>query len=585
MSDFGLGRPLWLILAPLALALIPLALALAQRSVRRARALTRQPHKPRRVATVALALAVALAAVAAAQPRWGERVVTLPSGGAQLVAVLDVSRSMGVADVAPSRLAAARTAIADAFRGLSGDRAALVVFAGDARVRFPLTHDLAAAAAVVESVEGGTLLLERGTSAAAGLDLARELFDDEDARAGRLVLLVSDGDDLAGDAVASAAALADAGVALLVAGAGTPAGGVVPAFDPISGERTMLTDAGGAPVVSRLDEARLRAIAGAAGGRYLGTGLASVPGAVRARLAALEGGERVVVTVSLPVERFQWFAAAALALALLGTAIEWRALPRWRYGTALAAAAVPVALLAAACATAAHDLNERARAALEAGDVDAAVELLYEARAEDPADGRIALNLAAALHRAERYEEGASMARIAAANRDAAIASAGHASLGRHLFAMDALEDSLAAFGEALLLTPEDDVARRDYEVVYRLLQSTPPETVPAPAEGDADPPEGDPPESEASQPAPGADGDAASGGDGGEAGGGERLAPAALEAELAALDARVAELRAEAGETLSAEEALAILDLLAERARLAARNAIRARWNDPGDY
>ena len=49
MSDFGFGRPLWLILAPVALALGPLALALAERSARRARALTRQPPKPRRL--------------------------------------------------------------------------------------------------------------------------------------------------------------------------------------------------------------------------------------------------------------------------------------------------------------------------------------------------------------------------------------------------------------------------------------------------------------------------------------------------------------------------------------------------------
>ena len=581
MSDFGFGRPLWLVLAPVAIALGPLALALAERSARRARALTRQPPKPRRAGAVALALAVALAAVAAAQPRWGERTVAVPFGGARIAAVLDVSRSMSVTDVAPSRRATARAAVASAFRGLSGDRAALIVFAGDARVRFPLTRDLAAAAAVVESVQGGALLLERGTSAAAGLDLARELLAAGDERAGGLVLLVSDGDDLGGDPVASATALADAGIALLVAGAGTPAGGAVPVFDPVSGERSVLTDAAGAPVVSRLGEARLRAIAEAAGGRYLGADLATVPGAVRARVAALDGGERGVAEASLPIERFQWFAAAALALALLGTAIEWRVPLRWRGGMALALAAA-LALLASACATAAHDLNERARAALAAGDADAAVELLYEARAESPADGRIALNLAAALHHAGRHEEGARAARLAAAHRDAAIAAAGHASLGRHLFALGALEASLEAFGEALLLAPEDDVARRDYEVVLRLLRPPPPPTpVPAPSDGNDEPPDGEPPDPAASQPGAGADG---ASGDGG-AEGGERLAPAELEARLAALDARVAELRAEAGETLGAEEALAILDLLAERARLAAANAVRARWNDAGEY
>ena len=577
MSGFGFGNPLWLVLAPVALALGPLALALAERSARRARALTRQPPGPRRAGVVALALAVALAAVAAAQPRWGERTVAVPTGGARVVAVLDVSRSMGVTDVAPSRLAASRAAVAGAFRALSGDRAALIVFAGDARVRFPLTRDLDAAAVVVENVRGGALLLERGTSAAAGLDLARELLDDGDGRAGGLVLLVSDGDDLGGDPAASAAALADAGIALLVAGAGTPVGGAVPVFDPVSGERSVLTDAGGAPVVSRLVEARLRAIAEAAGGRYLGADPAIMPGAVRARIAALDGGERDVTEASLPIERFQWFAAAALALALLGTAIEWRVPFRWRGGMALALAAA-LALLASACATVAHDLNERAREALAAGDVDAAVALLYEARAEAPADGRIALNLAAALHHAGRHEEGARAARLAAAHRDVAIAAAGHASLGRHLFALGALDASLEAFGEALLLAPEDDVARRDYEVVLRLLRPPPPAAAaPAPSDGDGEPPDGEPP---ASQPGAGADGASGGGADGGEG-----LAPAELEARLAALDARVAELRAEAGETLGAEEALAILDLLAERARLAAANAVRARWSDAGDY
>ena len=242
------------------------------------------------------------------------------------------------------------------------------------------------------------------------------------------------------------------------------------------------------------------------------------------------------------------------------------------------ALAVALALLASACATAAHDLNERAREALAAGDVDDAVALLYEARAEDPADGRIALNLAAALHHAGRHEEGARAARLAAAHRDADIAAAGHASLGRHLFALGALEASLEAFREALLLAPEDDVARRDYEVVLRLLRPPPPAAAaPAPSDGDGEPPDGEPP---ASQPGAGADGASGGGADGGEG-----LAPAEIEARLAALDARVAELRAEAGETLGAEEALAILDLLAERARLAAANAVRARWSDAGDY
>ena len=578
MSDLSFGRPLWLLLVPLAFALLPLVWITARRSVRHAAALTREPLSSRRGASVALTLAlgVVLAALAAAQPRWGERTATLPAGGAQLVAVLDVSRSMGVTDIAPSRLAAARTALAETVRGLSGDRVALAVFAGAARVRFPLTRDFAAAATVIESVESGTLILGRGTSVASGLDLARELFDGESG-GGRLVLLISDGDDLGGDPAGSAAALAAEGIALLVAGAGTPAGGVVPVFDPGSGRTSALTGSDGAPVISHLDENGLRAIAEAAGGRYLGTDLGSVPAAVRARLASLDQGAYGDATTSLPVERFQWFAAAALALVLLGAAVEWRAVPNWRRvaGVALAAG---LALVAAACATAAHNLNEQARAALAAGDAAAAVELLYEARAEAPANGRIALNLAVALHQTGRYEEAARIARLTAGDRDVAVAAAAYASLGHHLFALGALDESLEAFGEALLLDSGNDLLRRDYEVVYRLLhpeRPAEPEAGPPPDAGD-DPPDAEPPDS---VPAPGA------GAAGEGEGAGEGLTAEAVEAQLAAIDAQVAELRAEAGDSLSAEEALAILELLDQRSRLAAQLTVRVHWSDASDY
>ncbi|MCY3880502.1 MAG: VWA domain-containing protein [Chloroflexi bacterium] len=581
MSDFSFDRPLWLLALPLALALLPLAWVVARRSLAAASSLTREAFSPKLGVTVVLALALVLAVLAAAQPRWGERSATVQAGGAQVVAVLDVSRSMGATDTAPSRLAAARTALAEAFDRLRGDRVALVVFAGDARVRFPLTRDLAAAATVIESVEGGTLLLERGTSAASGLDLARELFDDQ-ATGGRLVLLVSDGENLGGDPTASAAALAAEGIDLLVAGVGTPAGGVVPIRDLITGEMRPLRDRDGEAVVSRLDEAGLRAIAAAGEGRYLGANPADLPAAVRSRVAGLDQASYAATTISVPIERFHWFAAAALALVLFATAVEWRAFAPWRRAAALAPVAAAV-LVVSACATAAYDLNERALQALDEGDLDSAIELLYEAQAEDPRDGQISLNLAAVLHQAGRYEEAVPVARRALADRDAAIAAAAHSSLGHHLFELGELEEALEAFGAGLLLAPDDDVMRRDYEVVWRLLhpESPPDQGAPEPSRDDDSEDGEQPPDSP--QPAPGA-GDAAAGEGEGE-GGQQGLSPQALEQQLAAIDAQIAELREDAGEVLSAREALALLELLEERSRLAAQNPVRGVWSDPTDY
>lgn len=579
MSDLSFGRPLWLLLAPLALALLPLIRVVGQRAFASAASLTREPPRPRWGVTAVLTLAIVLAALAAAQPRWGERSATLQAGGAQLVAVLDVSRSMGAADVAPSRLGAARAALTATFERLSGDRVALVVFAGDARLRFPFTRDLTAAATVLESVEGGTLLLERGTSSASGLDLARDLFDDETA-GGRLVLLISDGEDLGADPSASAAALGAAGIDLLVAGVGTASGGPVPVRNPLTGEINTLTDRDGEPVISRLNQANLRAIAEAAGGRYLGASPEAVPVAVRSRLADLDQAAYASAAISLPIDRFQWFAAAALGLALLATAFEWRAFRRWRRGPAIAAVAL-FALALSACATAAYSLNERALEALGEGDVETAIELLYEAQAEAPQDGQIALNLAAVLDSAGRYDEAVRIARRALNDRDATIAAAAYSSLGHHLFALGQLEEALEALEEGLLLAPGDGVLRRDYEVVYRLLHPEPPpprQGAPQPSDGDDS--EGEEPQGE-QQAAPAPEGAPGPGGEGGE----EGLSPEALERQLAAIDAEVGELREEAGEVLSAREALAILRLLEERSRLAAQNPVRGVWSDPGDY
>lgn len=579
MSDLSFGRPLWLLLVPAGLVLLPFAWMFATRAFAAASHLTREPPRPRWGVTIVLVLAVAVAALAAAQPRWGERSATVQAGGAQLVAVLDVSRSMGSTDVAPSRLAAARTALADTLARLRGDRVALVVFAGDARLRFPLTRDLTAATTVIETVEGGTLFLERGTSAASGLALARDLFDDETS-GGRLVLLISDGEDLGADPAASAAALADAGIDLLVAGVGTPTGGPVPIRDPISREVRPLTTRDGERVITRLDEGNLRAIAAAGDGRYLGSNPAAIPSAVRSRLASLDQAAYASTTLSLPIERFQWFAAAALALAVLATAIEWRAFVRWRRASGFAAV-VALALALSACATAAYTLNERALGALEEGDLETAIELLYEAQAEDPQDGRIALNLAAVLHQAGRYEEAIPVARRAIGNRDAATAAAAHSSLGHHLFALGELEEALEAFAEGLLLAPGDEVMRRDYEVVYALLHPPPPpEEQASPAEPEESEGGEEPPQQE-QQPTPSEQGDPGPGGEGGQ----QAMSREVLEERLAAIDQEVAELREEAGEVLSAREALAILELLEERNRIAAQNPVRGTWTDPSDY
>lgn len=609
MSGITFAHPWALLLLPLPfLALAAWAFGMA-RGRRRARRLSRfLPSRPSITAAVLYSLAAALAIVAAAQPRWGTRVSQVPRTGADLVIVMDISRSMDVPDVEPSRLAAAKAAAVQSIDRLAGDRIGLVIFAGSARIRFPLTTDAAAAARVVESLETGVVLVEGGTDVARGLELALDLLAD-DSSAGRLMLLLTDGDNLGGDVAAVAERIRASGIELLVAGVGTPEGGIVPTIDPITGRVSPRLDAAGQPIVSRLDEPFLRALAAAAGGRYLGTNLAVVPGVVEGRIRALERTRLDERTTTLPVERFQLFAGAALAVVILGTLVE-RFRPR--RAVLLVPAAAPLLLLLAGCASPAYEANERGRAAFEAGDADAAIEAFLQAQVERPNDPAIALNLAAAYHAAGRYEDAIRTARRALESNDPEIRRRAFASIGHHQFEAGRLPEALSAFRDALLLDPADDASRHDFEVVLRLLY--PPSPTPPPT------PQATPAPSPAQSPTPGAPPGTPSPGAGGTPGpgqgtplpgqGGQTPQPGAtpqptpgqggtpvpgsggtpgptiaqLNRQIEAIDREVQRLLLQAGEQPTPAQALRILELLAERSRLAQlRDALAGR---PGtDY
>jgi Ca-activated chloride channel homolog len=590
------------------LPLVPVAVAawfIGQRRGRRALSLISRgrPPRPRYLSAAFLAVAVALGILAAAQPRWGEEESTIPRQGAQLIIVLDVSRSMAVDDVLPTRLDAAKQALTATLDRLGGDRVGLVMFAGDARLRFPLTTDFAAAAQVIQSLETGAVLVDGGTDAASGLDIALSAFDQE-GDAGRMVVLVTDGDDLGADPAGVAERVRASGIDLLVMGAGTPAGGRVKVFDPKTKAAADKLGADGKPIVSALNEPFLRALAAASGGRYLGADLTTLPGAVAGRLTALKRAQFEREAATIPIERFQWFAGAALVALVLGSLADAR-LPG-RRSSAVGALSAAVALVLG-CATAAHDLNEQGRAAFALSDFGRAADLFTEAQAERPNDATVSLNLAAALYAQERYDEGLLAARRALNSPSAKTRARAQASIGHFRFAMGDLPAALDAFRQGLIEDPGHEANRHDYEVVWRLLhpdEAQPDDPTPTPAPGEETPapgaqetPTGGPGEGPGLTPSPGAGSPSPGPGGpgpnasatpapGGTPAPGEGpLSPEQIDRILEELDRQITAAIAEAGEELTAAEALEILKLLQERARIAAQRDAASGGGDPGDY
>jgi Ca-activated chloride channel family protein len=279
-------------------------------------------HSPARraVKQTLLAAAVGIVGLALARPQWGEQPVDETQVlGDDVVFVLDCSSSMLASDVVPSRLNRAKLAILDFVERHGSGRVGLVAFAGQAFLQCPLTSDFDAFADTLRAMDENTIPV-KGTDVGRALDEAFLAMDKDDAT--KLIVLLTDGEDLENGGVEKAKALAAQGAVIFTIGVGTAAGSVIQVTDPQQ-QSTLLRDAGGEVVRSRLDEDTLRAIAAATGGEYhplgaLGEGLARVRTIMESReFAAGRGRSR------RGVERFHLFVATALALvvaeSLLGT--------------------------------------------------------------------------------------------------------------------------------------------------------------------------------------------------------------------------------------------------------------------------
>ncbi|HEY6548643.1 MAG TPA: VWA domain-containing protein, partial [Vicinamibacteria bacterium] len=302
-----------------------------------------------RFVRLGLVLAAALGLVLAlARPQWGKVREKVEREGADIVLLLDTSGSMATADVPPSRFFLARAALMNLVTRLEGDRFGLVAFEGEAYPLVPLTLDADAVGLFLDSIEPG-FLPTPGSSLAEGVSRGLELFADP-TRPHKVMVLVSDGEDLEGEVPAAVSRAREAGVVIHAVGVGTERGEPVPELDADGKVSGFKKDEAGQVVVSRLDEAALQGVTRATGGRYFRL-TASDP-SLSALAAAIEGLDQATVAREYAYrrkERYQWplglaFVALSLALGL--------PLPRLRRGERAgvpwrAAAAAAVVALAA----------------------------------------------------------------------------------------------------------------------------------------------------------------------------------------------------------------------------------------------
>ena len=208
-----------------------------------------------------LAGAGTLAVLALAGPVWDRQPTPVFRTEGALVIALDLSASMLSADIKPTRLERARFKVADILRARKTGQSALVVFAAQAFVVTPLTNDVQTIAAHLQVLDP-SIMPSQGSEPAAALELAGKLLTQGGVPNGH-ILLITDGADEAAMARARDAAAA-ASYTLSVLGMGTADGAPVP-----DANGDFIKGANGALVMSHLDAASLKALAGDGRGIYL----------------------------------------------------------------------------------------------------------------------------------------------------------------------------------------------------------------------------------------------------------------------------------------------------------------------------
>jgi Ca-activated chloride channel family protein len=262
--------------------------------------------------------------VALARPQWGSVTEMVEQEGIEVMVALDVSNSMLAQDVKPDRLSRAKMEIADLMERLGGDEIGLVLFSGASFVQFPLTSDYATARTFLDNARP-QVISRPGTAIADAIRTAMSGFD-VNRSSQKAIVLITDGENHEGDALAMARTASEQGIRIYTIGFGSPEGVPIPEYDERGEVAGYKEDQNGEVVLSRLDEAGLQQIAEAGNGQYYrATASGSELEALTQELNTLQTAEFASVLDVRGIERFQFFLLIGLAALVAAELIPDRA--------------------------------------------------------------------------------------------------------------------------------------------------------------------------------------------------------------------------------------------------------------------
>ncbi|MCP3891215.1 MAG: VWA domain-containing protein [Desulfobulbaceae bacterium] len=450
--------------------------------------LTRNISKRKRLYKNILLLGAIFACfVAFARPQYGYKWIEVKRKGIDLLFALDTSKSMLAEDIKPNRLKRAHLAILDFVQQLEGDRVGLLPFAGSAYLMCPLTMDYDAFEQSLAAVT--TDLIPRGgTNIGEVINRAQEILSNGANH--KILIILTDGENLEGDALAAAEAGAAEGLTVYTVGVGTSEGELIPA----PGGKGFIKDKSGNFVTSRLDQTTLTEIAEKSNGLYVplgsaGEGLETI---YQQKLALIPKEELAERRHKVPLERFEWPLGAALILLVLEFLIGERrnngppplfSKLQKKLKSSRSKQVAGVLLLCMALAAGRADASEGEKAFLR-GDFLQAAEYYSKQLEQSPDDPELLYNYGTSSYKNNMYDDAIDSFSKALKSDDLELQQKAYYNKGNSHYqkgvemqqgdpnsTMEQWNQAIESLASAIQLAPDDSNAQHNHDLIQQQLE------------------------------------------------------------------------------------------------------------------
>ena len=288
-------------------------------------------RRKQRLKAVLVIVSLSFLLFALARPQYGKKLRMMKRKGVDIIICMDTSKSMLAEDIKPNRLERAKHEFSSLIDKLKGDRVGIVAFAGEAFLECPLTLDYGAAKMFLDILDPDVIPIP-GTAIGKAIRVALRGFNQKE-RKYKVMVLLTDGEDLMSDPIKVAKVAAQEGVRIYTVGIGSPQGAPIPLRDDKGRLLEYKKDRKNQTVMSKLDELTLEKIALLTDGKYYRSTIRGMElDRIYEDISKLEKKELKSRQYSQYEDRYQYFLLVAI-LALMAEGLlsdrrrkkaEWR---------------------------------------------------------------------------------------------------------------------------------------------------------------------------------------------------------------------------------------------------------------------